>query len=144
MSLLFITGTTGFLGGAVLEKILSNSGNVSLLLLVRANTPQSGLNRVKENLRKFNVCEDRLQYLTTDNILIGDLNKPEEFLRNTILEKVTHVINCAAVASFSNNPFIWPVNVTGTLAFAKRMAKVAGLLRIFMKGDHSITSIEIG
>ncbi|WP_089576402.1 SDR family oxidoreductase [Escherichia coli] len=143
MSLLFITGTTGFLGGAVLEKILSNSGNVSLLLLVRANTPQSGLNRVKENLRKFNVCEDRLQYLTTDNILIGDLNKPEEFLRNTILEKVTHVINCAAVASFSNNPFIWPVNVTGTLAFAKRMAKVAGLQRFLHVGTAMSCSPEV-
>ncbi len=39
------------------------------------------------------------------------------------LDEVTHVINCAAIASFGNNPFIWNVNVTGTLAFARRMAK---------------------
>nr|MDK6642599.1 SDR family oxidoreductase [Escherichia coli] len=44
------------------------------------------------------------------------------------------VINCAAIASFGNNPFIWNVNVTGTLAFARRMAKVAGLKRFLHVG----------
>lgn len=43
MKMLLITGVTGFLGGAVLEKILTNAQSVELLLLTRAGDPQSGL-----------------------------------------------------------------------------------------------------
>ncbi|MCV5532257.1 SDR family oxidoreductase, partial [Escherichia coli] len=129
-----LTGATGFLGGAVLDKLLDNCNNINLLLLVRAPTPQAGLERIKENMRKFNVCEERLHALTNDNILPGDLNNPEAFLMDPRLDEVTHVINCAAIASFGNNPFIWNVNVTGTLAFARRMAKVAGLKRFLHVG----------
>lgn len=57
MKLLLLTGATGFLGGAVLDKLLDNCNNINLLLLVRAPTPQAGLERIKENMRKFNVCE---------------------------------------------------------------------------------------
>ena len=73
MKLLLLTGATGFLGGAVLDKLLDNCNNINLLLLVRAPTPQAGLERIKENMRKFNVCEERLHALTNDNILPGDL-----------------------------------------------------------------------
>lgn len=134
MKLLLLTGATGFLGGAVLDKLLDNCNNINLLLLVRAPTPQAGLERIKENMRKFNVCEERLHALTNDNILPGDLNNPEAFLMDPRLDEVTHVINCAAIASFGNNPFIWNVNVTGTIAFARRMAKVAGLKRFLHVG----------
>lgn len=70
MKLLLLTGATGFLGGAVLDKLLDNCNNINLLLLVRAPTPQAGLERIKENMRKFNVCEERLHALTNDNILL--------------------------------------------------------------------------
>ena len=39
MTTLFITGVTGFLGGAALEKILHQDSQLDLLLLVRANSP---------------------------------------------------------------------------------------------------------
>ena len=51
MKMLLITGVTGFLGGAVLEKILTNDKPVKLLLLARASDPQGGLERVQENMR---------------------------------------------------------------------------------------------
>lgn len=54
-----------------LDKLLDNCNNINLLLLVRAPTPQAGLERIKENMRKFNVCEERLHALTNDNILPG-------------------------------------------------------------------------
>lgn len=77
MDLLLLTGATDFLGGAVLTNLLNSRNTVDLLLLVRASTTQTGLKRVKENMRKFHICEDRLHPLTTDNILSGDLNNPE-------------------------------------------------------------------
>jgi hypothetical protein len=94
-------------------------------LLARASDPQSGLERVLENMRKFNVPEDKLASLSVDNILIGDLSQPEAFLNDPRLDQVTHVVNCAAVASFGNNPLIWKVNVEGTLALARRMEQVS-------------------
>lgn len=106
MKTLLITGVTGFLGGAVLEKILTGESAVNLLLLARASDPQGGLARVQENMRKFNVPEHALASLSVENILIGDLSQPEAFLNDPRLEQVTHVVNCAAVASFGNNPLI--------------------------------------
>jgi nucleoside-diphosphate-sugar epimerase len=134
MKMLLITGVTGFLGGAVLEKILTSDQSVKLLLLARASDPQSGLERVLENMRKFNVPEDKLASLSVDNILIGDLSQPEAFLNDPRLDQVTHVVNCAAVASFGNNPLIWKVNVEGTLALARRMEQVSGLQRFLHVG----------
>lgn len=50
MTTLLITGVTGFLGGAALEKILHQETRLDLLLLVRADSPEAGLERVKENM----------------------------------------------------------------------------------------------
>lgn len=134
MNTLLITGVTGFLGGAVLEKILNTNKGMNVLLLVRANTPEAALARVKENMRKFNITEDKLNTLTPQDMLIGDLANPEGFLNDPRLELVTHVLNCAAVASFGNNPLIWKVNVEGTLLFARRMSQVNGLQRFLHVG----------
>lgn len=113
MNTLLITGVTGFLGGAVLENILKQNNGINLLLLVRADNDDAALARVKENMRKFNVSEEKLATLGTQHILAGDLANPAEFLCDPRLEQVTHVLNCAAVASFGNNPLIWKVNVEG-------------------------------
>ncbi|HAM9333098.1 TPA: NAD-dependent epimerase/dehydratase family protein [Escherichia coli] len=134
MKLLLITGVTGFLGGAVLEKILNDCQYWKILLLVRSDSLCHGLERVRENMRKFNVDESKVISLTTENIILGDLSAPDDFLKDPRLEQVTHVINCAAIASFSNNPFIWKVNVTGTLSFVKRMAQVKTLQRFLHVG----------
>lgn len=142
MKTLLITGVTGFLGGAVLENILNQKNGVNLLLLVRANNGEAALARVKDNLRKFNIAEEALATLSTRHILLGDLANPEEFLADARLDGVTHVLNCAAVASFGNNPLIWKVNVEGTLRFAQRMAEVSGLQRFLHVGTAMSCSPE--
>ncbi len=70
--------------------------------------------------------------ININHVLLGDLAEPDSFINDVRIDDVTHVINCAAIASFGNNPLIWKVNVEGTLAFGKRMAQVAGLQRLFM------------
>ena len=42
MDLLLLTGATGFLGGAVLDKLMNNQKNIELLLLVRADSQHTG------------------------------------------------------------------------------------------------------
>lgn len=134
MNTVLITGATGFLGGAVAVNLLKKSDHYQLLLLVRANSQAAGLERIKENLIKFGVEAGQLNRLTHENILIGDLAEPERFIDDARLTKVTHVLNCAAVASFGANPLIWKVNVEGTFAFASRMARVKGLKRFVHVG----------
>jgi thioester reductase-like protein len=65
-------------------------------LLARASDPQSGLERVLENMRKFNVPEDKLAS-SVDNILIGDLSQPEAFLNDPRLDRVTRLTVCGCL-----------------------------------------------
>lgn len=142
MNTLLVTGVTGFLGGAALEAILNGNNHPQLLLLVRAENGAEAVARVKANLRKFNLSEEQLAGLSERNILLGDLATPEGFLNDPRLAQVTHVLNCAAVASFGNNPLIWKVNVEGTLKFAQRMAQVEGLQRFLHVGTAMSCSPE--
>lgn len=134
MDKILITGVTGFVGGATLENIINNKLNCDLLLLVRADSYGDAINRVHENMRKFNVSGSKLSKITESNILLGDLGKPDVYLEDPRLDSITHVINCAAITSFGKNPMIWKVNVDGTLALARRMAKVKGLKRFLHVG----------
>ncbi|AJJ18685.1 nucleoside-diphosphate-sugar epimerase [Yersinia intermedia] len=144
MKKLLLTGATGFLGGAVLEKLLLADADFNYLLLVRATTPEQGLSRIRENLAKFYLPAQRLNKINIDHILLGDLAEPDSFINDPRIDDVTHVINCAAVASFGNNPLIWKVNVDGTLAFGKRMAKVAGLQRFIHVGTAMSCTPDAG
>ena len=134
MNTILITGATGFLGGAVTVNLLKKRENNRLLLLVRGTSPAAGLARLQENLAKFGVDESLLNTLTTENILLGNLAEPERFTEDPRLDAVTHVMNCAAVASFGSNPYIWKVNVEGTFQFARRMSQVQGLIRFIHVG----------
>lgn len=134
MKNILITGSTGFLGGAVVANLLQNSVKDRLLLLVRGKTVDEGLNRLKANLVNFGLNEALINSVTPDNIILGDLAVPENFIDDSRLDEVTHVINCAAVASFGKNPSIWKVNVDGTFRFAERMSRVAGLAKFIHVG----------
>lgn len=131
---LLLTGATGFLGGAVAEKVLSDMDNVGIYFLVRGTDVESALARLRKNLSLFNVSERHLQSITEENIILGDLGYPEAFLEHETLADITHVINCAAVASFGSNPLIWKVNVEGTLKFAKRMEQTGNLKKFIHVG----------
>ncbi|GDX04691.1 SDR family oxidoreductase [Buttiauxella sp. A111] len=144
MSKLLITGATGFLGGAVLARALSDTSIESILLLVRADSANEGVARIKNNLANFGCSEALLSKINENNILLGDLAYSENFLNDERLSSVTHVINSAAVASFGDNALIWKVNVEGTLKFVKRMADVSGLVRFVHVGTAMSCVPEAG
>ncbi len=128
-TLTLITGATGFIGGACVIAAMESGRVDDLLFLVRAKTVEEGLQRVLESLRRFESSRAPLDQLGTHQILLGDLADVAAFADDKRLNRVTHVMNCAAVASFGNHPGIWPVNVDGTVAFARRMAKSPSLQR---------------
>ncbi len=131
---ILITGGTGFIGGASATHAIQNGQGPDLLFLVRAPDPEQGLERIRESLGLFELAPELLQTLSADQILLGDLASPDVFVDDPRLDSVTHVLNCAAVASFGDHPGIWPVNVDGTVAFAARMARVAGMKRFLHVG----------
>lgn len=134
MKTILITGATGFLGGAVVSRLLKENNQSDLLLLARGQTAAHALERVKQNIEKFAVTPALLDTLTENNILLGDLAEPDAFLEDERLETVTHVLNCAAVASFGTNPMVWKVNVEGTFKLASRMTQVSALERFVHVG----------
>lgn len=145
MRCLFITGSTGFLGGAVICKVLQSSYKWDrILLLVRGETPAAALARLRNNLDSFELAPELKNKITEEDLILGDLKTPELFLDDPRLELVTHVINCAAVASFSNNPLIKPVNVDGTFALAKKMASVPNMQRFLQVGTAMSCGPEKG
>lgn len=134
MKKILVTGATGFLGGAIVVELIKSNNINSLLLLARGNEKHSALERVKENLTRFGIDELILSNLKAEQILEGDLSSPEKFIFDLRLNEVEMVINCAAIASFGNNPLIWKVNVEGTFELASRMSKVKGLKRFIHIG----------
>jgi nucleoside-diphosphate-sugar epimerase len=131
---ILVTGATGIVGGAAAATLLQASGDDTLLFLVRAADQDAGLLRLRQSLGKFGLTPKTLNQLKAGQIICGDLAKAAAFLADSRLDQVTHVINCAAISSFTNHPGIWPVNVDGTFALAKRMSEVPGLKRFVHVG----------
>ncbi|MEE1923022.1 cationic peptide resistance protein CprA [Pseudomonas sp. 148P] len=132
---ILLTGATGFLGGAVTARLLAEGHGANLSFLVRADSPEQGLQRLRDNLLQHGVDDSACQRLGSEQIILGDFLDTTWLPRETPrLMLVERVINCAAVASFSKNPTIWPVNVEGTFAFAEVMSRSKRLKRFLHVG----------
>ncbi|MHA6194922.1 cationic peptide resistance protein CprA [Pseudomonas wadenswilerensis] len=132
---ILLTGATGFLGGAVTARLLAEGHGANLSFLVRADSPEQGLQRLRDNLLQHGVDDNACQRLGSEQVILGDFLDTTWLPRETPrLMQVERVINCAAVASFSKNPTIWPVNVDGTFAFAEVMSQSKRLKRFLHVG----------
>ena len=135
---ILVTGASGFLGGAIMANLIASDHWERSLFLVRAPSPKEGLSRLAENLRRFGTPESLLGRLSLDNVLCGDLTDVARFEADPRLADVSRVINCAAVASFGNNPNIWSTNVDGTLNFAECLMQRAPLQRFIQVGTAMV------
>lgn len=128
-----LTGATGFLGGAVLARLLE-SGHPPPLLLVRAPNATAGLERARASARQFGIDQGELERITVEHVICGDLTDVAAYANDERLNRASRVINCAALATFADNPMLWPVNVEGTFAFAERMSRAPALERFVHVG----------
>jgi nucleoside-diphosphate-sugar epimerase len=116
---LFLTGSTGFVGGAVAAD-LAQRGLLGQTLFLQ------------DNLLRFGVAPELAASIVPTQILCGDMTDTAQFERFASagrLDGITHVIHCAALATFSTNPKIWANNVEGTLALARAVHARAKLQR---------------
>ena len=135
---LLITGATGFLGGCLVAQLLQTARWDDVLLLVRAATPEAGVGRVAAAMQRFEAPTHLVARILPKQIVCGDLTDVVSFGADPRLEDVTHVVNCAAVTSFSRHPRIWETNVEGTLAFAHRLRRLPHLRRFVQVGTALI------
>ena len=130
---LLVTGATGFLGGAIVAELVASTYWPNTRLLVRASDRRQGVERVRGALTRFEVDPALLERVTEEQIILGDFRDVEGLFADPAnlaqLRAITHVINGAAIATFSNHPQLWPINVEGTFNFAKKLSETARLVR---------------
>lgn len=129
---LFITGGTGFIGGAFAARLIETDRWNDCLFLVRASFREDGLARLAHVLRRHGVPEAQLDRLHLDQIICGDLTNVADWQDDPRLASIEKVLSSAAVAPFGNHPSIWPTNVDGVLAMAHALAR-HGKLRRFVQ-----------
>ena len=115
----FLTGVTGFLGGAFLSDLLQSSFDGEVICLVRADDDDSAEERVRRSLGRFGAGD-----LLPRNVKVlrGDLLS-EDWHASPYLDRVTHVLHLAASTSFGNSRAIRTTNVGGALSVAKAMRR---------------------
>ena len=131
---LFVTGANGFIGGALLTKIISTDLWKYSIFLIRSKTPEDGLHRLASTLRKHGVTTQQLFELKLEQIICGDLNVVNRWIDDPRLKSIEMVVSSAAVASFSNHPSIWSTNVDGVLNMAHGLSRVANIKRFVQIG----------
>ena len=113
----FLTGVTGFLGGAFLSDLLQSSFDGEVVCLVRADDDDTAEERVRRSLFRFG---GPAQLPTNVRVLRGNLLS-EDWHGSRELDNVTHVLHLAASTSFGNSRAIRTTNVGGALSVAKAM-----------------------
>ncbi|MGX6998414.1 SDR family oxidoreductase [Caballeronia sp. KNU42] len=137
---LVLTGATGFIGGTVLVTLM-NAGLIErLVCLVRAANAQQALTRLRASAIRCGLPYVRAQRLTEANVIVGELGGDFTEADLARLTQASHVINCAAMASFSMNSQVLDINVRDTLRFASHFAD-SKVLRRFL---HVSTAMACG
>ena len=134
MTRILLTGGTGFVGGAVAAELAARGLLAQTVFMVRAATADEGCLRVRETLVRFGTSTGLAAQVTPTQIVCADLTDVTRLTPQAFPEGITHVIHCAALATFSNNPKIWSSNVDGTLAIARSVTARSHLTRWLQVG----------
>lgn len=114
----FLTGATGYLGAYLLH-VLRVQTNAHIICLVRAATPEAGIQRIRTNMEQYGLWRNDAGTAERVHALVGDVSKPllgltpEAFAELT--ERVDRVYHNAALTNFAYSyDMIKAVNVQGT------------------------------
>lgn len=129
---IFLTGVTGFVGGAIAAELASGDSFKEMLFLVRAPSLAEGVRRVRASIARFTPADVPL-HIAESQIILADLRDARAF-SDARLEQVSHVIHCAAVTSFAERSDIWEINVDATMRLAERCSRLPGLQRFVYVG----------
>jgi nucleoside-diphosphate-sugar epimerase len=114
---LFLTGVTGFLGGALLSELIDTSFDEPIVCLARGDDQDTAEERVRRSVARFRPLSRLPRNI---KVLRGDLLS-HEWHEASALKGVTHVMHLAASTSFGNHRGIRKTNVEGAFSLAKAM-----------------------
>ena len=102
----FLTGATGFLGAFVLHNLLSKQTRVKkVICLVRAESPQQGLQRLREGNRDREVWNEEWVERGKVEVVVGDLGKEffgvEKVVWDRIGDEADVIVHNGALVRFS-------------------------------------------
>jgi nucleoside-diphosphate-sugar epimerase len=129
MATVFLTGATGFVGGAILAQLLADARVEQVVLLVRSRDSDHADERVVEALGRFDV---RMPGAGRVVVVRGALN--DFILPREILGRLTHVVHAAAHTSFRSVRTARETNVEGTRSLARALMGAAKLERFLFVG----------
>jgi thioester reductase-like protein len=113
---ILLTGVTGFVGAFLLRELLESSP-ARLHCLVRAEDEGKGLRRIRDNLSKYGIWDDR--YAARILVVLGDLSKPRlglsEDRRRSLTQEIDVIYHIAATVNLAYKyNMLKPTNVSGT------------------------------
>ncbi|MEM9243098.1 MAG: amino acid adenylation domain-containing protein [Pseudomonadota bacterium] len=125
---LFFTGATGFIGAYLLKVFLTQT-DMAIYCLVRADSQQTALQRLKSNLQKYKLWNNT--YQSRIHIIVGHLDQDNfalsKFEYHHLATIIDIIFNCAGIVNFA-------------LPYAQlKNTNVMGLLNIInFAGSHNI------
>ncbi|AMO97051.1 short chain dehydrogenase family protein [Collimonas fungivorans] len=140
---IFLTGATGFVGGAIAAALADTENFKEMLFLVRAKSAAEGAQRVRQSLARFTPPGVPPPLVLERQVIVADLNDADAF-SDPRLDAVSHVIHSAAVTSFADRPDIWRVNVDATMRLAERFSQEPGLRRFVYVGTAMACGVARG
>jgi nucleoside-diphosphate-sugar epimerase len=102
--------------------------------MVRASTLSEGKERIAHSLQRFFPDRPVSQLIGDHQVILCSLEDSDCLLEDERVEHVSHVIHCAAMASFSDSPKIRATNVDASLAFMRSITAVARIRRFVNVG----------
>ena len=111
---LFLTGSSGFLGGEILVSLSKREDISRIFCLIRAKSQEDAVSRLAKVFDYHNDFFDRKKVIP----IVGDLTNPElagQLIANTALADVNLIIHSAANTSFSRiyDDLVEKVNIHG-------------------------------
>ncbi|XP_026819369.1 LOW QUALITY PROTEIN: fatty acyl-CoA reductase wat-like [Rhopalosiphum maidis] len=143
----FITGSTGFLGKILLEKLLRSCDVKTIAVLVRGKKGLAASQRVADIFKQATF--DRLRFekpdfITKIKIIDGNLEEPSLGFstgdRDWLIKNVNFVFHCAATVRFNETLQIaTKINIQGTeniLELATKMTNLKGFVHVSTAYSH--------
>jgi myxalamid-type nonribosomal peptide synthetase MxaA len=134
-----LTGSTGYLGSFILESLLRDT-SAEIFCLVRASTPEKGLERIKKNMQFYRIWNEA--YRERIRPVVGDLAKPLLGLSEEQFEELAATIDTIYHSGALVN-FVYPYatlkapNVLGTQEVLRLACTTT------LKGVHYISTIDV-
>ncbi|XP_027850563.2 fatty acyl-CoA reductase wat-like [Aphis gossypii] len=143
----FITGSTGFLGKMLTEKLLRSCPVDSIAILVRSKKGLSASQRVKEIYKQSlfdRLRNEKPDFMESIKVIDGHLEESSMGLsssdREWLIENVNFVFHCAATIKF-NEPLelASKINIQGTehvMTLASQMKNLKGFVHVSTAYSH--------